>query len=811
MTEQFMSVQPNDQANKATRLILTLLIANNVLLVILIVLAWRVPTWQIAASIAASVFLTSVFIVSNRMIRRGSVIRAVQIAIYAVIFVVGLNGIWFAGLGLAFAIGLAMVVFQMSSLVLDFRQSTQVLVVSILVGLVMIGVDNINLSFRLFFAPLTAVIPTIAVLLALAFAVQVFRSLNQYGLRGKMVVTTVFVATVAVVIVAVGVQAVTRRTLIQEVGENVKTQADALGTLVGELIFRQIDTMQSFALGRELNDELVAQNERYEDSRSVIVLHLIEQNEGWVNLGDDDEVVQAILHNPMAEELAKFQQQFPEFQQAVITDQYGAIAAANDRPAQLFVGSEEWWRTAYANGDGRIFIQLAVDDSSPVRGVRMAVPIYDTATNQVVGVLSSIVGLDALTDVLQAFQLSESDKIELNFPGSIALDITSNGEIAFKNSEEGDLDLYAAIAESEDSFVQTTVADQAVIGSIGRTQTLAHMPIIDALDWEVAVFREQADVFSSIETQQNLNILLGAVVVVIAAAAAAFVGQRLAEPILRLKETAVRVQGGDLTARAVKLSDDEVGELAAAFNDMTDQLSETLQGLEARVAERTRVIEISAQVSRNLSTILDRKQLVQAVVTQVQSAFNYYYAQIYLWDEHKKQLVLAGGTGEIGSELLDQGHALELSSGPVGRAAETKLPVLITDITRDPSWFPTALLPDTKSEAAVPIFIGEAVIGVLDVQHTQAEGLGEQDVELIQSVANQFAIAYQNARNYENQQKQAHYEGRINEIRSRIQQTRDVDSALKVAVRELADALGASRAKVQLYHNEGNGRDTLQE
>lgn len=103
------------------------------------------------------------------------------------------------------------------------------------------------------------------------------------------------------------------------------------------------------------------------------------------------------------------------------------------------------------------------------------------------------------------------------------------------------------------------------------------------------------------------------------------------------------------------------------------------------------------------------------------------------------------------------------------------------------------------------------MIGVLDVQHTQAEGLGEQDVELIQSVANQFAIAYQNARNYENQQKQAHYEGRINEIRSRIQQTRDVDSALKVAVRELADALGASRAKVQLYHNEGNGRDTLQE
>jgi len=220
--------------------------------------------------------------------------------------------------------------------------------------------------------------------------------------------------------------------------------------------------------------------------------------------------------------------------------------------------------------------------------------------------------------------------------------------------------------------------------------------------------------------------------------------------------------------------------------------------LEQRVANRTKALTTSAEVSRRLATILDPGQLVGEVVNEVREAFDYYYAQIYLMDEAGENLVLKGGTGEPGALMVAHGHSLHLGRGLVGRAAESNQPVLVSDTSQNPDWLPNVLLPDTKAEAAVPISVGDKVLGVLDVQHDQVNGLTEDDVTLLVSLASQAAISLQNARSYEESRRQAELESQVNVIGQKIQRSTTVEDTLQTAIRELGIAIGASRVKASI-------------
>jgi len=240
-----------------------------------------------------------------------------------------------------------------------------------------------------------------------------------------------------------------------------------------------------------------------------------------------------------------------------------------------------------------------------------------------------------------------------------------------------------------------------------------------------------------------------------------------------------------------------LSERAAA--EANEQLEAMNLALEARVAARTRALQLSADVSRRLSTILDQDELVRAVVNQLQNAFNYYHVHIYLLDDRGEQLKMVGGTGEPGRIMLDRGHTIEKGRGLVGQAAETNLPILVSNVSRDSRWLPNPLLPDTRAEIAVPIARADEVIGVLDVQHNIKEGLTGEDMELLQAMTNQIAVALQNARLYRQAQAQAAQEQLLNTITQRIQQATDVEQAMQVAVRELGRALDGQKTRVSLH------------
>lgn len=230
--------------------------------------------------------------------------------------------------------------------------------------------------------------------------------------------------------------------------------------------------------------------------------------------------------------------------------------------------------------------------------------------------------------------------------------------------------------------------------------------------------------------------------------------RRAMRPIAELTHTASAIAAGDLSQNAVVRDANELGQLAQAFNSMTAQLRVLVGNLERRVEERTAALEqrsvqlqTAAQVARDTLAVRELDQLLNLVVNLVREKFGFYHAGIFLVDQDRKYAVLKAATGEAGREMLARRHRLEVGkTGIVGYVTATGKARIALDVGEDAVHFQNPLLPRTRSEMALPLIVGEEIIGALDVQSTEAAAFSEQDIEILQILADQTAVAIANAR-----------------------------------------------------------------
>ncbi len=228
--------------------------------------------------------------------------------------------------------------------------------------------------------------------------------------------------------------------------------------------------------------------------------------------------------------------------------------------------------------------------------------------------------------------------------------------------------------------------------------------------------------------------------------------QHITPPLRRLERSIRAMSNGDLDAPVTSATrGDEIGSLARAFISMREQAGGLVEELQNRVDARVRDLQATQEVSRFASTQRDLQVLMDNVVTLIANQFpNIYHAQIFLLDDEGRNAILRASTGEAGRNLLTRGHRLEVGGvSVIGQVTDEGRVVVARDTAASNVHKQNEFLRETRAELAIPLRVGDVVIGALDVQSRESDSFTEDQVRILQTMADQIAIAIENARLYQ--------------------------------------------------------------
>lgn len=210
------------------------------------------------------------------------------------------------------------------------------------------------------------------------------------------------------------------------------------------------------------------------------------------------------------------------------------------------------------------------------------------------------------------------------------------------------------------------------------------------------------------------------------------------------------------------LSNREMARALSMERGISDQLQVQSRELEELVSQRTRVLErralqlqTTADIAKLTTELPEPEMLMSQAIELIRARFGFYHASIFIMDETGNWADLVASTGEAGRKMIARHHRLALGSASIiGWVSANRLPRVALDVEQDPFHFKNPLLPETQSELAVPMLVGQRLLGALDVQSTEPHAFAEDDVRTLEAIASEVAIAIDNARTQRAMQEQ---------------------------------------------------------
>jgi len=331
----------------------------------------------------------------------------------------------------------------------------------------------------------------------------------------------------------------------------------------------------------------------------------------------------------------------------------------------------------------------------------------------------------------------------------------------------------------------------------------------------LALFVEQEWAEAAAPLETTLWIL-GAVTLggsVLVVVVSTFFTRRLTRPIRALTDSAARIAAGDLAAQVEIERSDELGLLAQAFNRMSEDLRISYQTLQTTAEWRARQLKITAEMSRVAAAHRSLAQLLPEVTALIQHHFGYHGVLVLLADETGRSLRLhaehdaftaAGSSAEPKAYPL----TIEIESDSLpGHVARSRSARTAAQVEAPPLHRLDPRLAEFQSEAALPLTVGERLIGVLVCLSRQPDAFSGADFDILQTLTDQAAVAIENCQLFERQQSLLRLEELVLTLSTKAHRSLKAETILESTAVELGRALGARRAIVRLHGGSlGNGQ-----
>ena len=454
---------------------------------------------------------------------------------------------------------------------------------------------------------------------------------------------------------------------------------------------------------------------------------------------------------------------------------YPNINLAATLPLDYSVTSTPWYQSSLkvSQLDNKAVWSIPWQNSAQTGlFVTSSVPVYDT-NGEFRGVAGIDFNLSSITDRVGALSIGNSGySILIDSEGRL-LEMPETAYQDFNLTLEevqsvniAELSLIGRVSSEVNEVLTQMTSGQSGVRLIninGSNRYIAYKPI-PIVGFSLGLIVPENELLEDFvatntiietQTQETLTSAVGIILIMLAVSALASygIGTSIISPLDRLTKVANEVAAGNLDKRAEVKSGDEIGVLGRTLNSVTTTAQGLITNLEGAVAERTRDIErraghiqAVAEVGKAIAEQRTLEDLLPRAVHLISNRFGYYHVGIFLVDSLNDYVILRAANSKGGEKMLASKYKLKVGvEGIVGTAASDRVAKIALDIGEDAVKFDNPDLPETHSQAALPLVSGGEIFGVLDVQSNESDAFSDYDIPTLQILADQLAIAIQNA------------------------------------------------------------------
>jgi signal transduction histidine kinase len=567
------------------------------------------------------------------------------------------------------------------------------------------------------------------------------------GLRKKIVLAFLMVGFIPVLIGLLMTYWTGTVHLREAMGQNFQGLAVEAARKIDMVIEREIDGKRHLAAQTEILADLGAANRAYARlSDSDVARVLAERRERWGS-GENSPLRQQILLSPTSSVLRGYIRTMAvPYLAFFVTDEQGAVVASANGAPDYLNGDQPWWRETYSNGLGKSYIgDLFFSEPDQTYAIIMAVPIMDEASQKAIGVLAVVHDVrELLQPPIHAILFGKSGHAML---------IDSDGRVltcpflptGTLLKERG---LVSSLTSALPNWVMADDDGHGGTGSIIGFAPVAATSVITSAStgkrWHTFIRQDPEELYEPIDSLLWSATSSGIALIGFVALMGLILSKRLAKPIQLLQQGAEQIGKGNLDVTLSIRTDDEIEQLAGAFNEMTAKLRESYSTLEQRVKERTSQLSALNMIAATTNRSLELQDTVENALEKMLEVMEFESGAIWLWTADEDRLTLQASRG-IPPEIIKRYKEVAAGEMAIGEVAGSGRRMIIEDTSRGLPAEGLIAKEGCAAWVAIPLVSKGRVLGVFSGACQGPKQFSQQHLGLLESMCSQLSVAIENA------------------------------------------------------------------